>query len=319
MDINIDPAINGQQQQQNRSISEKDLKDAMVLRDEPYDYEYIVDATSQFLSDQNTLYSGVDARFRVEKYVTSEIILTKDGQLLNEEEVQLVLANLDLFQTRDTDGNYPYYYLVDDNQNRDSKKLNEIRLRSPALLDLLKRVGTIIVAHINNCTSVVVGGRVRLEEKGYWFMKRGSRIEFILNDYAEGEVPEIDALAGDTFFFFGAEIDSPIVGNHWFSCAIDSHFNFCWNNEIIFNIPEMIQEGGRWLWNEAKLIYHYISNKIWSLFSRNNNANTNTNVVEDNNNNRKNNSIVYKCPGFTFYPNMDEELIFRQLQMEVDD
>lgn len=305
MEINVDPALPPASSQQ------RDLQDLRDDDPDAYDYEYMVNTTTQYSSGADTLYSGVNAQFTVDKFKTSELILTKNGQILTEEEVQLILDNLELFDTRDTDGHYQYYYLVDDNENQ-NKRGGEVRAIPPALAELLERVGSIILTHINECTSVVVGGRVRLEEKGYWFMKRGNKIEFILNDYAEGQVPEIDALAGDTYFYFGAEINSPIVGTHWFSCAIDSHINFCWNNEIVFNIPEVIQEAGRWIWNETKLAFNYISKKIWSLFSRN--TNQDSRMIEENL--RDGGTIYYyKCPGFTFYPNIEE---IKELEMEME-
>ena len=296
VNVEIDPALPDPQQQTR-------LRDPSP---EDYDYEYIVNTTTNFESGANDLYRGINARFAVDKFKVENIILTKDGQILNDEELQLILDNLELFQTYDTDGHYQYYYLNDGdlNNRRDTREIPQ------ALIDLLERVGEIILTHINQTTSVTVGGRVRLDEKGYWLIKRGDKWIFVLNEYAEGEIPELDVVPGDTFFYFGAEIDSPIFGQHGFCCAIDSNLNFCFNNEIVFNIPEVIQEGGRWVWNEIKLIWNWISKKIWSFFS--DNTNTRYASVEENNRSGSGKTIFYKCPGFTFYPNMEEELKYQE-------
>ena len=159
----------------------------------------------------------------------------------------------------------------------------------------------------------------RLEDKGYWLLKRGDKWEFVLNDYAEGEIPELDVVPGDTLFFFGAEIDSPFFGQHGFCCSIDAHFNFCWNNQIVVNIPELIYEGGRWVWNEIKLVWNWISKKIWSFYSTN--TNLLYNVVEEDNRGGSGKTIYYQCPGFTFYPNVEDELNYRkklELRKEIE-
>ena len=216
----------------------------------------------------NQVFGSVSSTFGVPKLKTEYVILSKTAQL-SEEDVRLIRDNLDQFEIQQVqmDGETSSFYWTDTEayQNRMYRK-SDVNVRlAPELIALIAKVGTIVVTEVNKMTTVEIGGRYSLDEKGYWFMKHGDKIDFVQNEYND-TVPKMDLEAGDTYFFFGSSIDLNRIGlgEIGFSCAIDKDFNFTWNGKVIFNVVQVLQNG---VIDVGKWIYNHIAIKIWNLFS----------------------------------------------------
>lgn len=198
-------------------------------------FEWIVDVEKSFVAGANVLYDVFNVAFKVPKYDAQYLITTKFGQLEGKDcdiVIQAFNAGL-LFEKTNIHGG-KFYWIDEDHLNRRRNELNtrgDLRVGEETLLaalgELCIRVGFIVLNKVKEAVTIQVGGRYKLEENGYWFIKNDKGIFYILNDLADPNNPLlVDLAPGDCYFYFGTEIDLTEYGFR------DLKVTFCFDDKF---------------------------------------------------------------------------------------
>ena len=238
-----------------RSIDEEEEDDELY---EPDPYIAFIDTLQETGPDQ--LFNSCKVDIGVLK-LTADTLLISENQLEQEniETIKQLIQNEDPSITTQT------VTMEDDQGNQSNFTWYGISPEDPLLQTrdgVLSTIGGFILVQLNQLICIQVGGRYKLNQKGYWIIKRENKLYYVFNDYTGDNAPILSLVPGDCYFYIGADVllSQFGIGKLTFSCCVDTDGNFC------FNTPFGEFKGSPW--ELATKCFVYISTKLWRFFSR---------------------------------------------------